>query len=163
MSSTTTRPARRARPKAPPALPPNYPARLPGVPLSRTELARRLGLHRDSITRLLRDGMSTAVVDWGGSGRAMRFDPWMAARFYLAWTCPGRDPAGAHPWCELCYDVVADARHTGEHHLRYRHSIFENCAVAGDEGCGYDLPAPMPCRPIAMADAAVPKAKGARL
>lgn len=132
--------------------PPNYPREL-DVHVTRTALARRWRRHRDSLSRLLAEGLATAVVEWGGRGKEMSFSLWMAVRFHLAWTCRRRDPCdpavSEAQWCEACYDVVQDAANTAEHLMIAKHSVFVDCGQERD-GCTYELPTPLPCRPIAL-------------
>ena len=86
--------------------------------ITRREAAQLLGLHPDSITRLLPEGLGAAVVAWGGHGREMTFSRllvtrWQAARICLA---TGR---GCNA-CDLAmFCMVADA----EHQTAKRHGV----------------------------------------
>lgn len=51
---------------------------------TRREVAELLGVHADTLTRKLRDGLAAAVLEPGGQGAEMIFDLRLAYRWWLA-------------------------------------------------------------------------------
>lgn len=92
-------------------------------PVSRRDVAEMLNLHVDSVSRCLHEGLSSAVVVWGGSGREMQFDKALVQRWEFARTCR-RDSGGP---CAQCRRVLEDCKCAGDHLLDARHGIHESC------------------------------------
>ena len=106
-------------------------------PMTRREVAAMLGMHVDSVTRNLQDGLASAVLKWGGHGKRMTFSRLMVLRWWRAKTCTkdgGR-------YCTICYWVLDDCLAVGEHLIEARHGVFEGC----DEDCGYPGGIGQPC------------------
>jgi hypothetical protein len=84
---------------------------------SRRTTASILGVHPDSITRLLRDGLASAVLQWGGHGKEMSFSRPLVLRWAGARHCP----------CARCRMVLEDCQVAGEHLITHRHGALEPC------------------------------------
>lgn len=100
--------------------------------LSRREVAEMLNLHPDSISRLLPEGLASAVTRWGGSGKSMIFSRMLVSRWQRARLCfrnQGRP-------CVECLIVTDDCQVGAEHLLEVRHGAFETCG-RGDDFCGH--------------------------
>ena len=97
--------------------------------LTRREVAGLLGLHQDSVTRALPEGLGSAVVAWGGRSKVMRFSRLMVVRWDRARTCRrvGGDP------CIHCRLALEDAVAVAEHLLQVRHGAHESCG----RNCGW--------------------------
>ncbi len=99
--------------------------------LTRRQAADILGMHPDSVTRQLPEGLASAVVVWGGHGRSMVFSRMLVSRWQRARLCCR---ARGQP-CSRCFWVMDDAKAYGEHLLDVRHGAFEPCGT-GDDFCG---------------------------
>ena len=53
--------------------------------ITRRELATSVGVHPDSLSRVLADGLASAVLVWGGRGQEQRFSP----RWPIGSSAPG--------------------------------------------------------------------------
>jgi hypothetical protein len=106
--------------------------------VTRRELARRLDVHQDTVSRVLPDGLADAVTGWGGRGKPMVFDWQRARRWALARACPDLARLGYR--CVACRSVLEDCGTVGAHLLAVRH------AAGGCPDCGCAWPVTMPCR-----------------
>jgi hypothetical protein len=86
--------------------------------MGRHEVATRLGIHQDTVTARLRDGLAAAVLEWGGHGKLMTFSRVYVERFGTAWNCrrEGRR-------CTACCLALEDLAAVGEHLLEARHGV----------------------------------------
>lgn len=109
--------------------------------VTRRQLADHVGMHQDSLSRLLSAGLGAAVVEWGGRGQEQRFSLWMALRFLLAHRCRSSGRI-----CSSCTWVLADSEALAAHLLDARHGVFEPC----DDDDMYQGDACLPCRPISL-------------
>jgi hypothetical protein len=103
--------------------------------IGRRELAEQLELHQDSLSRLMPDGLASAVIAWGGAGKPMTFSVEHALRFHRAYSCT-RDRGGP---CAQCRRVLEDCRNIAEHLIDARHA-FGGCAL-----CRTPWPLVQPC------------------
>ena len=92
--------------------------------VSRRELANVFRMHQDTATRLLADGLGSAVLTWGGRGKQMVFSYALAERFEFARLCDA-GPTGGR--CGRCRTVLEDARYVAAHLIQARHGIFAPC------------------------------------
>jgi len=109
--------------------------------LARRKVAELLGVHQDSVTRVLPEGLASAVITWGGRGKRMTFSRELVLRWHRARLC--HRGHSARP-CSKCSLVLEDAAVAAEHLLEARHGAHEICDDPG--GCGW--PGGM-CRPCA--------------
>lgn len=98
--------------------------------LSRREVAQLLRLHPDSVSRILPEGLGSAVTSWGGRSKRMQFSRWMVLRWDRARSCRRY---GGTP-CVLCKLVLEDAQVVAKHLLEVRHGVGESC---DPKNCGY--------------------------
>ena len=105
--------------------------------LSRRQVADLLGLHPDSVTRALADGLASAVIKWGGSGKRMAFSQALVWRWERARSCHRN---GGRP-CLECSIVREDAEVVALHLLEVRHGVLESCG----RDCGYPGEICQPC------------------
>ena len=87
--------------------------------LTRRELAELLNIHQDTVTRVLRNGLASAVMVWGGSGKEMSFSRRGAIRWIDARDC--RRDGGQR--CRQCSRVLEDVMAIAEHLLEERHGF----------------------------------------
>ncbi|MGB7220748.1 MAG: hypothetical protein WBD07_18255 [Vicinamibacterales bacterium] len=104
--------------------------------LTRRQLADLLGLHQDSVSRALPDGLASAVLEWGGRGRTMRFSRALALRWDRARSCH-RGDAGRP--CLVCRRVLEDVVAVAEHLIAAHHGY------GGCRECRIDWPVCQPC------------------
>ena len=83
--------------------------------ITRRELATSVGVHPDSLSRVLADGLASAVLVWGGRGQEQRFSLALAHRFIGAWRCR------QHRECAQCARVLEDCQAVAEHLIGTRH------------------------------------------
>ena len=107
--------------------------------ISRRELAHLLGVHPDSVSRMLPDGLAVAVVEWGGRGKETLFDQPLALRFWNAKTCPIARSGG---YCYFCRSALEDCKNVGEHLIEARHA-YGGCSECR---CTHEVTAP--CRGV---------------
>lgn len=107
--------------------------------LTRREVARVLGVHQDSVSRLLGEGLAGAVLKWGGQGRNMVFSRALVLRWLYARDCR-RGASGGRCW--LCRSVLEDCQVVGEHLQASHHGVFERCE---DPECGAQAGFGLPC------------------
>lgn len=93
------------------------------ISMTRREVANILGVHQDSVSRLLPEGLAAAVIAWGGHGRPMQFSGDAMRRWDLARRCR-RGPRDGP--CEGCKLVLEDCQAVGDHLLRSRHG-YRGC------------------------------------
>ncbi len=105
--------------------------------LSRRECGELLGLHPDSVTRALGDGLASAVVRWGGRGKTMAFSRLMVLRWQRARLCTRN---GGRP-CRECNLVLDRAAAVASHLLEKRHGVLDSCS----DDCGYPGGICQPC------------------
>jgi hypothetical protein len=106
--------------------------------ISRRDVAKLAGLHQDSISRLLVDGLAGAVIEWGGHGREMRFSKQLVGHWLKARACRRRGERG----CRECLLKLENFEASGEHLLDVRHGAHESCGT-GDDECGYGWAEPI--------------------
>ncbi len=96
--------------------------------LTRRQVAQRLGITADSVSRRLGDrvGLGYCVIVRGGRGREMFFDGALLERWREAMDC--RRGPGGRP-CSECALILEDARNIERHLSRVRHGH------GGCEGC----------------------------
>lgn len=102
--------------------------------ISRRALAKLLNVHQDTLSRLMPDGLASAVVKWGGHGAPMVFSKQLALRFFNAKDCTA---LSGRP-CPTCRNVQDDARYMAEHLMQGGH---------GYRGCEECQPPPRLCQP----------------
>lgn len=95
---------------------------IPHVPMTRLEVAKLVGVHPDTLTRLLAEGLGSAVIQWGGHSKPMSFSRDLVIRWNDARTCTRFD---GRP-CPRCVDTLEDCRYTAEHLKEAKH---------GHDGC----------------------------
>ena len=86
--------------------------------MTRREVADFVGVHVDTITRLLTEGLGCAVARWGGHSKRMAFSRDLVVRWNDARLCK-RGPGGGP--CAKCTDVLEDCIYTAEHLMKARH------------------------------------------
>jgi len=91
--------------------------------ISRRDVAHLLDMHPDSVSRILHEGLSSAVLEWGGRGKTMTFSRVRVLRWWRARTCTRR---GGRP-CSECAFVLEDCQAVGEHLMQARHGAEESC------------------------------------
>lgn len=106
--------------------------------MTRRDVAKLLGMHPDSVSRNLRDGLGSAVTEWGGRGKTMTFSRLMVLRWWRARTCTRR---GGRP-CSDCSLVVEDSEVVAAHLIEKRHGVFDEPC---EEDCGYQGGICQPC------------------
>jgi hypothetical protein len=106
--------------------------------ISRRDLATLLGVHQDTLSRVLRDGLGIAVVEWGGRGKEMSFDLPLALRYWNANSCRRWDGRR----CLTCESALEDCRNTAEHLIAERHA-YSGCAE-----CRTTWEVGIPCRGV---------------
>jgi P27 family predicted phage terminase small subunit len=112
--------------------PPDVVSLSPGL-LTRRQVADLLGVHQDSVSRLLADGLAYGVVRWGGRSHPMTFSRERVMRWHRARQCrQGRA-------CETCWFVLEDCQAVGEHLIQTRHG-YGDCPE-----CDCDWPLKQPC------------------
>lgn len=96
--------------------------------VSRRKLAALLGLHPDSLSRLMPEGLAIAVAAWGGRGKTQLFDVERAGRFVRAWRC-----RQLRSGCPACWLVLEDCQAVAEHLIETRHPYAgcEDCTPPG--------------------------------
>jgi phage terminase Nu1 subunit (DNA packaging protein) len=99
--------------------------------MTRRQVAEMLGLHQDSVSRLLHEGLGATVVEWGGHGREMRFSGALVQRWQRARACT----KNAGRPCRNCFDQLEDSEVFAQHLLEVRHGAHENC---WPDGCGFN-------------------------
>src|SRR4051812_25497717 len=97
--------------------------------MTRRQVGELLGLHPDSVTRLLPDGLAAAVSHWGGASKEMTFDHALVLRWDRARSC--RNDAGRP--CRACALVLEDCLAVAAHLIEARHGVFTSCG----KDCGY--------------------------
>lgn len=107
--------------------------------LTRREVAVLLELHPDSITRLLSEGLASAVIRWGGRGKEMAFSRALVLRWDAARTCHNGAAGGP---CGACRLVLEDGSISGRHVQAAQHGVFERCKAPG---CGIQRAFCPPC------------------
>jgi len=90
------------------------------VVMSRRDVAAAINLHPDSVTRALRDGLGSAVLECGGHGKLMTFSLALVSRWFLATRC-GRQQ------CDECDRVLEDSKAVAEHLLAEGHG-YAGCS-----------------------------------
>ena len=85
--------------------------------MTRPQVAQLLGLHADSVTRQLREGVGCALLKFGGHGKASVFSRLLVSRWAHAARCRR---SNGEP-CYQCRLVVEDARAVAEHLLEAGH------------------------------------------
>lgn len=105
----------------------------PADRIGRVDLARLLGCHPDSVTRSLRDGLASAVLEWGGHSREMAFSQSLALRWQNARRCSRANGAR----CPECALALEDALAVAGHLIEVRHGAggCEDCTPAGPRLC----------------------------
>ena len=101
------------------------------IKLTRRELAKAYRVHADTITRLMADGLASAVLVWGGRGKLTVFSNALADRFEFARRCDAGASGGR---CARCRLVLEDAKYVAEHLMQARHGIFDPCTQPDPEG-----------------------------
>lgn len=114
---------------------------------TRRELAELLGLHPDSVSRLMSAGLAIAVEAWGGRGLEQRFDPMRAQRFLGAYRCRQVRE------CSQCRRVLEDCRAVAGHLITTRHSYG---------ACPDCRPPRRLCQPCDLAELAAVDTRGRR-
>ena len=117
--------------------------------MTRRDVAALLGVHPDSASRMLPEGLGACVRSWGGHGKAMTFSKALVLRWYAARTCPAR---AAGRGCWPCRGTLEDCQVTATHLIRARHdavTLFARCPFDGEEPCGHPGGFSEPCRPPA--------------
>jgi len=102
---------------------------------TRRQVGELLGLHPDSVTRSLHEGLACAVLAWGGRGKEMVFDRAQVERWRRSMACA----TSGRPWCPPCYDVRYDCHAVAEHLLQTRHGL------SGCRECNCPWPLVQPC------------------
>lgn len=90
---------------------------IPHVPMTRLEVAKLVGVHPDTLTRLLAEGLGSTVIRWGGHSKPMSFSRDLVIRWNDARTC--KRFAGRP--CPRCVDVLEDCRYGAEHLKEAKH------------------------------------------
>lgn len=109
--------------------------------MSRREVADLLGIHPDSVSRNLHDGLASAVIAWGGRGKTMYFSRLRVLRWWRSKTCT----ANAGRPCRKCLDSLEECAALGEHLIAARHGADETC-VEDDGVCGAAAMVRVPCQ-----------------
>ena len=98
--------------------------------MTRREVAAMLGMHADSVTRNLADGLGSAVLAWGGRGKTMTFSRLRVLRWWRAKTCTrngGRQ-------CRDCWNALEECEALADHLIEKRHGCEETCIAEGEIG-----------------------------
>jgi hypothetical protein len=96
-----------------------------GTTLTRVQVANLMGVHRDTVSHLLSEGLGWAVLFWGGSSKPMRFSRPLTEFFQAAWSC--RRDAGHR--CGRCRCMLDDAKVVATHLIEARHGYLDTCGV----------------------------------
>lgn len=104
--------------------------------LSRKAVADLLNVHPDSVSRLLHEGLASAVLEWGGHSKTMAFSRPLFERWQFLRACPARR---RQQHCSVCWHAAEDIQALAEHLLEARHGY------GGCELCTVDWPVSQPC------------------
>lgn len=124
--------------------------RRPGDVITRREAADLFpggGVHPDTVTRCLPDGLGACVVEWGGHSRPMLLSRALTLRWLSARNCRRRANGQG---CWHCRSVLEDCQVVARHLIQARHSaleILEPCPFDGEELCGHPGGFCEPCEP----------------
>lgn len=76
--------------------------------ISRFQVAQLLNIHEDTVTRSLRDGLGSAVIEWGGAGKSMVFAEALVLRWRHAKNCRRAN-------CVECEITIEDCKVIANH------------------------------------------------
>ena len=98
--------------------------------LTRRQVGQLIGMHPDSVTRVLHDGLGYAVLEWGGRGKLMYFARELVLRWHRARQC--WQGAMGYP-CDECSAVLQQCEALAEHMIEERHGYAEckKCTLPG--------------------------------